>query len=200
MGDLTLFLRRVVRLPLLPPANLGLLSLGASVPVGTGIANPVTADRNFVSGTFDPLVAATVNLPVKGPLLALANVYARWIWDEDANGKQSGSTVVGGLGLTAPLYTERVAVNVIGEYLWRGADSRDGIPVAASGGHWAYLSAGISLAPMADGPHGPRGWARLSWPVWRNVNGTQLAEDVTIRFGITYGLDILSHPKPFGDL
>jgi hypothetical protein len=171
------------------------LGAGVSFPTGGGIKNPVASDRNFVSGTVDPVFLGSVLFSLTGPLSANANFYTRLVLAEAGDTTKTGSFILAGAGTGYSfVFSENsgldLSLRVSG--LHRAQDEIGGQPFANSGGNWVFLTPGATFSFFGRGIHGLQVWTNLETPVYQFVNGSQLTEDWTLRFGLSYGFHLIS--------
>ncbi len=166
---------------------------GTNIPVGEGIENPISSDKNFISGTVDPVFLASMVFSLQGPWSANANLYARPILSESDDGTKSGTFFLYGIGTAYSLiFSNQSGLDFSFRMnaLHRAKDKRDGQVFASSGGDWIYVSPGITYSILGRGIHGLQLWSNLEIPIYQNVNGSQLTEDWTARFGLSYGMHL----------
>jgi len=169
------------------------VAAGVNVPMGGGVQNPISSDRNFVSGTLDPIIAASGAVPLSTVISVDASVYARLILTEDDDGSKTGSFLSYSLTGRYKLRRQGVDLSLRLTGLNRAQDEIDGRPFSNSGGDWLFLSPGISWDMSQADAHGLQVWGTVEIPVYQFVNGVQLTEDWTARFGLRYGLDLFGH-------
>ncbi len=166
---------------------------GVNLPTGGGIKNPVASDRNFVSGTVDPVLLGSVLFSLTGPWSANANFYTRLVLDEAEDGTKTGSFVLLGAGTGYSfVFSENSGLDLSLRFsgLHRARDEIDGQPFANSGGNWIFVTPGVTTSFFGRGIHGVQVWANWEVPVYQFVNGSQLTEDWTLRFGLGYGFHL----------
>ncbi|MCI0595817.1 MAG: hypothetical protein L0Z48_04660 [candidate division Zixibacteria bacterium] len=174
-----------------------MLSLGAGVnfPTGGGIENPVSSDRNFVSGTLDPIITGSLVFSIQGPLSASASFYARPILSEADDGTKTGGFIFAGVGAGYSfIFSDNsgldFSLRASGQH--RAQDKINGQPFANSGGNWVYITPGATVSLFGRGIHGLQLSTALEVPVYQYVKGSQLTEDWTLRFGLGYGFHLIS--------
>ena len=174
------------------------LGLGLNVPTGGGIENPITSDRNFVSGTVDPIISGSVLFSIMGSWSVNANLYTRPILDEDNDGTKSGSFISYGIGTSYSIGFSQnsgvdLSLHISG--LHREKDKIKGQAFSNSGGDWVYITPGATFSIFGRGIHGVQIWSNLEIPVYQFVNGNQLTEDWTVRMGLGYGFHLLDQSQ-----
>lgn len=192
-GDLTLVAQYFWSFGYFAAPTMLSVGAGANLPLGEGIENPISSDKNFVSGTVDPLFLASVVFSLRGPWSANANLYARPILSESDDGTKSGGFIFYGVGtarsfIFSPQSGLDFSLRLSG--LHRAKDRRNGQSFDSSGGDWAYITPGVTYSVFGRGIHGLQLWSNLEIPIYQNVNGSQLTEDWTARFGLGYGMHL----------
>lgn len=164
------------------------LGAGISLPVGNGIENPISSDRNLTSGTIDPMMVASALYLTGGPVSIDGSLFVRPILFTDDDDTRTGSFFHGSLGLNYGWQTAGISarVGVIG--IHRLQDKVNGEDFASSGGQWIYLTPGLIWQITGSNIHGMQLAVSVEIPVYRNVRGTQLVEDAILIGRIFYGL------------
>ena len=188
LGDLTILGRYAWTLFGGVLENQVFVAAGVNVPVGEGVQNPISSDRNFVSGTLDPIVAAWGAVPLSTAMRVDAGVYARVIVAEDDDGSKTGNFTSYSVTGRYWLRRQRVDLSLRLTGLSRGQDEIDGQPFPNSGGDWVFLSPGVSWDVGQAGAHGLQLWGAVDIPVYQFVHGLQLTEDWIARLGLRYDL------------
>jgi len=171
------------------------LGIGVNIPSGGGIKNPVASDRNFVSGTVDPIFLSSIIFTLQGPWSANASVYARPIFSEADDSTKSGSFLFVGVGTGFSfIFSENSGLDVSlgASGLHRAQDKINDQPFVNSGGNWIYITPGVKASFLGRGIHRLQLSMGMEIPVYQNVQGNQLTEDWTLRFGLSYGLHLFS--------
>ena len=195
LGDMTLFLQYFRRYGNIISPILFSVGLGGNIPIGAGIQNPISSDKNFVSGTVDPIFLFSVLYALEGPISINSNFYARPIFFEAADKTKSGSFYTYGFGVSYSFsgtnnWGVDMLLNIRG--LQRTKDRMSGKKFENSGGNWIYLIPGVHLAIGGKGIHGLQISAEFEIPIHQSVNGTQLTGDWTFRSGLSYGFFLFS--------
>lgn len=192
-GDLSVMLRAFYGPRVLSkPANLQ-FALGATAPVGQGVANIITDEQNFASGTVDPLIGAILALGIEPGWNVAAKFFSRKVLFESSDNSKTGSYYYYTLQLNyAPIakgFSTYLGMSVID----RGQDEIEGIPFTNSGGDWIILIFGGSGQIIGEGESAVELWAELQLPVYKFVHGFQLTEKWNLRLGVGAGLSLFGH-------
>lgn len=193
-GDLSLSVLTIFNPSLLSkPTNI-LIGLGATLPVGGGVANVITDERNFASGTVDPIMTFTLVAGISPGWTISSNFYTRQVL-ASSNGQKTGDLYVYGLkGTFAPVgRSYSISSGLI--FINRGTDRINSQLFPNSGGDWIYLSAGGSKELFGSGELPVKAWLEIKLPLYSYVRGAQLTERWELRFGFTAGFSILGHAK-----
>lgn len=176
------------------PTNV-LAGVGASLPVGQGVANAATDEKNFASGTVDPVVRLTFATGFSPGWTANASFYTRQVIASSGGQKTGDLYVYGFKGTYSPIGGNFSVIAGV-TFINRGQDRFNGIRFPNSGGDWIYVNAGVSRNLIGSGESPLRGWAEIQLPLYRYVKGTQLTEKWELRFGLTAGFSISGHEEP----
>lgn len=195
LGDMTLLLQYFRRYGNIISPILFSIGLGGNIPIGAGIQNPISSDKNFISGTFDPIFLFSVLYAFEGPLSINSNFYARPILSEADDKTKSGSFYTYGFGVNysfseANNWGIDMLLNIRG--LHRTKDRMNGEKFENSGGNWIYLIPGTRLALGGKGIHGLQISAEIEIPIHQSVKGIQLTGDWTFRTGLSYGFHLFN--------
>lgn len=176
------------------PANIQ-VTIGASFPFGGGITNIMTDERNFASGTIDPIGSFVIALGITPDWNVTTKFFTRKIISTASDDQRTGDQYRYGVeAVYAPLgrsYSANAGFLIVN----RGADIINGIPFVNSGGDWTYARIGGSIDLIATGESAIRLWSEVQLPVYIDVNGIQLAEKWNLRFGLTTGLSLFGHDE-----
>ena len=175
------------------PTNI-LFGLGATLPVGGGVVNVITQERNFASGTVDPIMTFIIVAGISPGWTVSSTLYTRQVL-ASTNGQKTGDLYVYGLkGTYSPVggnYTFSSGLTFIN----RGQDKINSLLFPNSGGDWIYLSTGGSKNLLGGGELPVKGWIEIQLPLYSYVRGTQLTEKWELRFGFTSGFSLFGHKK-----
>lgn len=176
------------------PVN-GQIALGATFPVGDGITNVITDERNFASGTVDPIASMIIAAGIFPGWILTGKFFARQVVASTSDNQRTGNHYSYVLETNyAPLgksYTANFGMLAVS----RSQDEVGGIPFPNSGGNWIYAIAGGSKTITGSGESAVRLWTEFQLPVHVNVNGLQLTEKWNLRFGFSTGVSIFGHAK-----
>lgn len=189
-GDLSVLLRAFYSPRILSkPTNLQ-FALGATIPVGGGVTNVITDERNFASGTVDPLASAIFALELKPGWNVTGKLFTRQVFAEDANGQKTGNYYEYSVQFSyAPLlkgYSTYLGMSAIN----RRQDKSDGVPFPNSGGNWLNLILGGTKTLIGEGESAIKFCGEFQLPVYKFVNGFQLTEKWNLRAGIGTGFSL----------
>lgn len=181
------------------PANIQ-VAIGASFPVGAGISNVITDERNFASGTIDPIGSVILAIGITPDWNATTKFFTRQVIATSSDGQRTGDhyaysmeTVYAPLGRS---YTANAGIAIIN----RGQDIIDGNPFPNSGGDWIYAKIGGTKTLIGTGETAVRFWSEFQLPVYLYVKGVQLTEKWNLRFGLSAGISLFGHSKKTGNL
>lgn len=177
------------------PVN-GQLALGTTFPIGGGVTNVMTDERNFASGTVDPIASLIIAAGISPGWILTGKFFARQVVATSSDNQRTGNHYSYVLETNyAPLgrsYTANFGMLAVS----RSQDEIDGVLFPNSGGNWIYAIAGGSKTIFGGGESAIRAWAEFQLPVHVNVNGLQLTEKWNFRFGLSTGLSIFGHDEP----
>jgi hypothetical protein len=200
-GDLSL-LPRVFLSPRLfgKPANLQ-IAIGASLPTSNGIFQAETNQRDFASGTIDPLFSATLAALVGGDANVFVSLYSRLTLAE-SGGREPGDLYSARIGLTRPIIGDKLRGTLRARWTHIQPDvvtDSLGSRSKLAGGDFYSISPGFSVMLLGSGEGALNGWFEIDIPVRQNVIGDQLTEQWSLSLGLTTGLNLFGHeeePKP----
>jgi hypothetical protein len=132
------------------------------------------------SGTWDPLVGAVIEHPVRGGRW-VTSLAARVPFAENGDGLRTGASWELGSGWAHTVRTHKVMAYGRLDWLHRQQDVFNGIPVLVGGGDWIYASPG--LAVMVG--KGINVQADVKIPIYRNLANRQLDSRAIFQFGIS---------------
>ena len=132
------------------------------------------------SGTFDPLVGASLSRRVRSFTL-FGGMAARTPYAENDYGLRTGASSELNGGVARELGTHRVNGFSRVEWLHRQQDVCLGIPVLEGGGHWLYVTPGLAVQVA----NGVSVQAELKLPVYRALANKQLDSAAIFQFGIS---------------
>ena len=170
-------------------------AVGGTLPLGGGVANVETDQRNFASGTVDPVAQGVIALGVTPGLNLNAVYYTRQVIATSGDGQQVGDVYLYIVGGTYAPLGRSYNITTSFKYIDRGKDKIDGSLFPSSGGQWLYFAPGFSKAVWGAGESALRIWGQFELPLYQSVNGFQLTEDWSIRFGVNLGITIFGHQK-----
>ena len=177
------------------PVN-GQVALGTTFPVGGGVTNVITDERNFASGTVDPIASLIIAAGVAPGWILTGKFFARQVVTSSSDEKRTGNHYIYVLETNyAPLgrsYTTNFGMLAVS----RSQDEIGGSPFPNSGGSWIYAIVGGSKTLVEAGESAVRIWTEFQVPVHVNVTGVQLTEKWNLRFGLSTGLSIFGHDEP----
>ncbi len=176
------------------PTNMQ-LAVGGTLPLGRGVANVVTDKRNFASGTVDPVVQAVIAIGITPGFNVNATFFTRQIIETSSDGQEVGDVFQYTVGGTYAPVGGSYSATASFKYIDRGQDKIDGVPFPSSGGQWWYFVPGFSKTVWGAGESAIRLWSQFEFPFYQSVNGFQLTEDWSIRFGVDFGLTLFGHQK-----
>ena len=174
------------------PANVQ-VALGSSFPVGGGVTNIMTDERNFASGTVDPIANLIVAVGIVPGWNVTGKFFTRQVVTTSSDNQKTGNHYAYVLETNyAPLgrsYTANFGMLAVS----RSQDEIGGVAFPKSGGDWIYAIAGGSKTLVGDGESAVRIWTEFQLPVYINVTGVQLTEKWNLRFGLSTGISIFGH-------
>ena len=177
------------------PVN-GQLALGTTFPIGGGVTNVMTDERNFASGTVDPIASLIIAAGISPGWILTGKFFARQVVASSSDNQRTGNHYSYVLETNyAPLgrsYTANLGMLAVS----RSQDEIDGSLFPNRGGNWMYASAGGSKTITGDGESAVRVWTEFQLPVHVNVNGLQLTEKWNFRLGFSTGISIFGHDEP----
>jgi len=172
------------------------LALGTTFPVGGGVTNVITDERNFASGTVDPIASLIIAAGVSPGWILTGKFFARQVVTSSSDEKRTGNHYTYVLETNyAPLgrsYTANIGMLAVS----RSQDEIGGVAFLNSGGSWIYAIAGGSKTLIGAGESAVRIWTEFQVPVHVNVTGVQLTEKWNLRFGLSTGISIFGHDEP----
>ncbi len=177
------------------PVN-GQLALGTTFPIGGGVTNVMTDERNFASGTVDPIASLIIAAGISPGWILTGKFFARQVVASSSDNQRTGNHYSYVLETNyAPLgrsYTANLGMLAVS----RSQDEIGGVLFPNSGGNWIYAIAGGSKTITGDGESAVRLWTEFQLPVHVNVNGLQLTEKWNFRLGFSTGISIFGHDEP----
>jgi len=177
------------------PVN-GQVALGTTFPVGGGVTNVITDERNFASGTVDPIASLIIAAGVAPGWILTGKFFARQVVTSSSDNQRTGNHYTYVMETNyAPLgrsYTANIGMLAVS----RSQDEIGGVAFPNSGGSWIYAIAGGSKTLVGAGESAVRIWTEFQLPVDINVTGVQLTEKWNFRFGLSTGISIFGHDKP----
>jgi len=177
-----------------PPPVFGwnvILNFGASLPTGKTeepLFRPELDDGDLVpthrlqrgSGTFDPLLGATVSRRIED-FTVFGSLAARTPFSQNSDGLRTGASEELNWGVARELGTHRISGFARAEWLHREQDVFEGIPTLEGGGNWIYVTPGIAAqvgkSVMVQG--------EVKIPVHRALANKQLDSSAIFQFGIS---------------
>ena len=167
-------------------------TFGASVPTGkteTPRFRSDLVDGSLVptsrlqrgSGTFDPLVGASVTRKFRGLGTVFGSVAARLPIYENREGLRTGASSELNTGIARDVFTTRISAFGRLGWLRRSQDEFRGTKILVGGGHWIYLSPGIA----AQVGKGINVQAEVKIPVHRSLANKQLDSAAIFQFGVS---------------
>ncbi|MCH9024307.1 MAG: hypothetical protein IH931_03155 [candidate division Zixibacteria bacterium] len=176
------------------PVN-GQLALGTTFPVGGGVTNVITDERNFASGTVDPIASLIIAAGVAPGWILTGKFFARQVVTSSSDNQRTGNHYTYVLETNyAPIgrsYTANFGMLAVS----RSQDEIGGVSIQNSGGDWVYAIAGGSKTLVGAGESAVRIWTEFQLPVHVNVTGVQLTEKWNLRFGLSTGISIFGHDE-----
>ena len=177
------------------PANVQ-AALGSSFLVGGGVTNIMTDERNFASGTVDPIANLIVAVGIVPGWNVTGKFFTRQVVTTSSDNQRTGNHHSYVLETNyAPLgrsYTANFGMLAVS----RSQDEIGGVAFQNSGGDWIYVIAGGSKTLAGAGESAVRIWTEFQLPVYINVTGVQLTEKWNLRFGFSTGISIFGHDEP----
>ena len=170
-------------------------ALGTTFPVGGGVTNVITDERNFASGTVDPIANLIVAVGIAPGWNVTGKLFARQVVTSSSDNQRTGNHYTYVLETNyAPLgksYTANFGMLAVS----RSQDEIGGVAFPNSGGDWIYAIAGGSKTLVGAGESAVRIWTEFQLPVHVNVTGVQLTEKWNLRFGLSTGISIFGHDE-----
>jgi len=162
------------------------LSGGLYWPLGELQSDGLPATATFSTGTFDPTFSAYLSGPGAGGFGWTLTGSTRLVVSDQSEERRLGSTY------TSSLWIDRTIVaRVVGQaqliYFHREEDS--GRVMEPSGGHWIYLSPGLSYTLFANTGRSLQATLALRIPLLQDVVGRQLVESPALNFGLGYTVE-----------
>lgn len=173
------------------------VSVGASLPVGNSRLRDETNQRDFSSGTIDPVFSVALSSMLSHATNVFVSGYTR-LGLGTADGRKAGSLYSASGGVTHKLFEGKLNVTVRSRLTHRQADVIDGATYSASGGRWFSLTPGVAAPLFGSGESVVRGWLELDVPVYQRVGGEQLSEKWSVAFGLNTSFALFGHSKPAG--
>lgn len=167
------------------------LNAGLSLPTGstrTPRFRPELQEGNLVpmsrlqrgSGTWDPVIGAAAERPLAGGRW-INSVAARVPLTANNDGLQTGASSEVASGWAHTVRSHRIMAYGRLDWLHRGQDTFNGIPVLVGGGHWLYVSPGAAV--MVGKGINVQG--ELKVPVYRHLANRQLDSRVILQLGVS---------------
>jgi hypothetical protein len=162
------------------------LAGGLYWPLGDLQSGGLPTTATFSSGTIDPTFNAYLSGPGAGGFDWTLTGSTRLVVSDQSEDRRLGSTYM------SSLWVDRaIAAGLGGQvqliYFHRGEDS--GNVMEPSGGHWVYLSPGISYAFFAQSGRSLQATLALRIPLLQDVVGRQLVESPALNFGLGYTIE-----------
>jgi hypothetical protein len=151
---------------------------GESVPAG---ATPPSL-LQLGSGTFDPILGLRY-AGTSGSLTGFATAAVQWSLGESDVGLRPGAVFESSAGV-AWRFTDALAAAPSLDLVVRGRDHVDGAELDDTGSTLLFATPSLAIA-LARGFHLD---ASVRLPLWRRVNGTQLAPGPRFEVGLTFAL------------
>jgi hypothetical protein len=167
------------------------IGIGASLPIGEGVSNPISSDRNFVSNTIDPLLNAVLLFTPAPGWQWTVSASGRPVFYEDSDGKRAGSLFSGSMRASrdiAGALHASLAMNVVA----RGRDRLQGEVFDPSGGVWMHAEPRVDWTIARRARQVWNLWGSAFLPVYQNVNGTQLLDNVGGWVGLSFQTNLLA--------
>jgi len=115
------------------PTNIQ-LSIGSTIPIGNGITNVITDEKNFASGTFDPLVNMIIAIMIKPGWSIDTRFFTRQILFYDDSRTRIGDLYSYGFNVTYAPIGSSYNVNAQLKFIYRGQDIFSDVIFENSGG------------------------------------------------------------------
>ncbi len=193
VGDISLLFRHFSSPRLFSkPSNIQ-LAIGSTIPTGNGITNVITDEKNFASGTFDPIVSMVAALMIKPGWSLDTRFYTRQILSYDDNRTKIGDLYSYGFNVTYAPVGASYNLNSQIKFINREQDIFNDITFANSGGDYIYFTPGFSKVIFGQGETAIRFWSEADIPLYQYVQGVQLTEKWNLRFGLNLGLTLFGH-------
>ncbi len=172
------------------------VAFGSSFPVGGGVTNVVTDERNFASGTVDPIGSLIIAAGISPGWVLTGKFFARQVVTSTSDNQRTGNhynyVIEANYAPLGRSYTANFGMLAVS----RSQDEIGGLAFPNSGGNWIYAIAGGSKTIVGDGESAVRIWTEFQLPVHVNVTGVQLTEKWNLRFGFSTGISIFGHDEP----
>ncbi|MEE8405402.1 MAG: hypothetical protein V3S17_08425, partial [candidate division Zixibacteria bacterium] len=140
------------------------VAFGSSFPVGGGVTNVVTDERNFASGTVDPIGSLIIAAGISPGWVLTGKFFARQVVTSTSDNQRTGNHYNYVLETNyAPLgrsYTANFGMLAVS----RSQDEIRGSAFPNSGGNWIYAIAGGSKTIVGDGESAVRIWTEFQLP------------------------------------
>lgn len=193
VGDISLLIRHFSSPRIFSkPTNIQ-LSIGSAIPTGNGIANVITDEKNFASGTFDPIISVMAAIMIQPGWSFDARFYTRQILSYDDDRTKIGNLYTYGFNVTYAPIGSSYNLNAQAKFINRGQDIFNNITFQNSGGDYLYFTPGFSLRIVGQGESAVRFWSEVDIPLYQYVQGIQLTEKWNMRLGVNFGFTLFGH-------
>ncbi len=171
------------------------IAIGATVPTGSGITNVATEEKNFTSGTFDPIASMITALMISPGWSIDARFYTRQIISYDDTRTKIGDLYTYGFNVAFAPVGSSYTVNTQLKFYNRQQDIFNDVIFQNSGGDYIYITPGFSRVLFGEGESAISFWSEVDIPLYQYVKGTQLTEKWNVRFGLNLGLTLFGHKE-----
>lgn len=198
-GDLSASLRFAISPTILSqPTNLR-FALGASIPFGGGVVLGTRDDRNFASGTVDPLISIIAAYGLTPGWNLTGKFFTRQVVGGGSNSEKFGDFYSYALEIDyAPIGRDFTIYSGLSG-ISRGHDRLANQTFVNSGGDWINFVLGGSKVVLGEEESAVMLWSEIQLPVYRYVNGLQLAEKWNFRVGAVWGISLFGHDEDQGE-
>ncbi|HDL00774.1 MAG TPA: hypothetical protein ENH23_00885 [candidate division Zixibacteria bacterium] len=143
VGDISLLVRHFSSPRLFSkPTNIQ-LAIGSTIPTGNGITNVITDEKNFASGTFDPIISMIAAIMFKPGWSFDTRFFTRQILSYDNNRTKIGDLYSYGFNITFAPVGASYNINSQIKFINREQDIFNDITFANSGGDYIYFTPGF---------------------------------------------------------
>ncbi len=178
------------------PTNLQ-LAVGASLPTSNGAFKAETNQRDFASGTIDPLLSGTLAALVGGGANIFVSLYSRLTLTE-SGGREAGDLYSARVGVTRPIIGDKLRgsfrlrwTHIEPDLIIDSVGARSNV----GGDDFYSISPGLSMTLAGSGEGAVHGWLEVDIPVRQFVQGDQLTEQWSVSLGLNTGLTLFGHKE-----